>query len=320
MKKTITGVYSITNTVNGRIYVGSSLDITKRISAHKSALKRGDHHSVTLQRSFDKYGTDNFVFKTELICSGENRVMYEQVLMDYHNSTDSSLGFNMTKYAHAPSPSKFTDEMRSNMSKAQRAMAKKYNFNGEMLCLSEISEITKVPAKLLSSRVVDSGMSLEEAISKPMRVFSTSYMYLEDHTTPKALCEKYNKKLSVVISRLSKGWTIDRAMNTEAQDNKITEITYCGITLNTSQWAKKIQISQSLLRYRLEKLNWSVEKALTTPPCNRSLEFNGENLSLSEWARRLGCKPNTISARLDRGWTIDEALSIPARKTGRETK
>lgn len=44
--------------------------------------------------------------------------------------------------------------------------------------------------------------------------------------------------------------------------------------------------------------------------CTRRLEWNGENLSAADWARRLGMRRDTILARLDRGWTVERALTI----------
>lgn len=61
------GVYKITNTVNGKIYVGESLDIMKRWKSHKYDLAKGKHHSYKLQADYNKYGAD--VFKFEIICT-----------------------------------------------------------------------------------------------------------------------------------------------------------------------------------------------------------------------------------------------------------
>lgn len=57
------GLYKITNTVNGKYYIGSSNDIDKRWFNHKSTLKRGKHRNCHLQASFNKYGADAFVFE-----------------------------------------------------------------------------------------------------------------------------------------------------------------------------------------------------------------------------------------------------------------
>lgn len=44
----------------------------------------------------------------------------------------------------------------------------------------------------------------------------------------------------------------------------------------------------------------------------RLLENNGLRLSVSEWARRTGLHPNTITSRLRLGWSVADALGTPA--------
>lgn len=56
------GVYEITNQVNGKRYVGSSLNIKKRWGRHLSELRRGQHSNAHLQCAFDKYGESAFTF------------------------------------------------------------------------------------------------------------------------------------------------------------------------------------------------------------------------------------------------------------------
>lgn len=43
---------------------------------------------------------------------------------------------------------------------------------------------------------------------------------------------------------------------------------------------------------------------------NNRVEWRGENLTITEWAERLGIKPNTLIYRLRRGWPIDRAMTI----------
>lgn len=44
---------------------------------------------------------------------------------------------------------------------------------------------------------------------------------------------------------------------------------------------------------------------------NVLLTLHGETLHLSEWARRLGCKPNALRMRLWKGWSVERALTEP---------
>lgn len=41
---------------------------------------------------------------------------------------------------------------------------------------------------------------------------------------------------------------------------------------------------------------------------------DGEVHTLEEWARRLGVEPSTVSRRIERGWTVDEAVGKKQRR------
>jgi group I intron endonuclease len=58
----IIGIYKIINKVNGKYYIGSSNDIHKRWKQHINFLNKGNHQNDYLQRSWNKYGKDQFEF------------------------------------------------------------------------------------------------------------------------------------------------------------------------------------------------------------------------------------------------------------------
>jgi group I intron endonuclease len=60
--KNASGVYIIRNTVNDKVYVGSAKKSSSRYSGHLYQLRKGVHHSVTLQRFVQKYGLEALVF------------------------------------------------------------------------------------------------------------------------------------------------------------------------------------------------------------------------------------------------------------------
>lgn len=59
----ICGIYIILHKKSKKWYVGQSEDIWKRWSVHKTGLKYGEHHCQHLQRMWNKYGEDAFLFK-----------------------------------------------------------------------------------------------------------------------------------------------------------------------------------------------------------------------------------------------------------------
>ena len=56
------GIYTITNTATGKVYIGSSSKLTYRFYRHRADLNAGRHHCRYLQRAWIKYGQENFVF------------------------------------------------------------------------------------------------------------------------------------------------------------------------------------------------------------------------------------------------------------------
>ena len=38
------GIYKITNTANGKIYIGQSVDVQRRINDHQRTLAKGTHY------------------------------------------------------------------------------------------------------------------------------------------------------------------------------------------------------------------------------------------------------------------------------------
>jgi group I intron endonuclease len=63
MNKKFAGIYCIKNTLNNKVYIGSSLSISTRLKNHKVLLRKNKHHSYKLQGAFNKHGEDTFKFE-----------------------------------------------------------------------------------------------------------------------------------------------------------------------------------------------------------------------------------------------------------------
>lgn len=91
----ICGIYYIKNVINNKIYIGSSNNISHRIGMHKSLLRRGKHHSVRLQNSFNKHGEKAFEFEILDECEESNLWDMEYYWMNLTSSLNSQFGYNI---------------------------------------------------------------------------------------------------------------------------------------------------------------------------------------------------------------------------------
>jgi group I intron endonuclease len=57
-------IYTITNKINHKIYVGKTNHFTRRKNQHKRALQENRHGNIHLQRAWNTYGEENFLFET----------------------------------------------------------------------------------------------------------------------------------------------------------------------------------------------------------------------------------------------------------------
>jgi group I intron endonuclease len=131
------GIYKITNLVNGKVYIGQSMELDIREGKHFGALRKNKHKNRYLQRAFNKYGEENFIFEILLYCEEFELTYYEQELVnrlrpeDYNinrECVDSSkgvkrppeTGLKISKALKGKKREPATEEAKQNMSVAQR--------------------------------------------------------------------------------------------------------------------------------------------------------------------------------------------------------
>ena len=90
-----------------------------------------------------------------------------------------------------------------------------------------------------------------------------------------------------------------------------------GKSLTVKQWAAHAVVSENAL-YRRLAAGWPVERAISEPAyasVGQRITFNGETLTLTEWARKTGINRAALWERIStHGWSIERALTTPLRK------
>jgi len=112
----ISGIYQITNSINSKIYIGSSINLKQRFNDHKKLLRHDKHPNQHLQSSWVKYGESNFEFKILEIVNIELLLIKEQYYIDFFNSSNKKTGYNISKIAGNTLGTKRTDVCKLKMS------------------------------------------------------------------------------------------------------------------------------------------------------------------------------------------------------------
>lgn len=115
-ERKVCGIYSITNTINGKRYYGSSLNAWGRKRQHWSDLGKSKHKNPHLQAAWNKYGKAAFEFTIVEEVAAENLQAVEQTYLDHNHN-----GYNISKCAEcAPRGLKWSEESKKRRSEAMR--------------------------------------------------------------------------------------------------------------------------------------------------------------------------------------------------------
>ena len=110
------GIYTITNIVNGKIYVGStSVAINKRKNSHFSNLRLNKHNNRYLQYSFNKYKAEAFIFEVLEFCEPEFVISLENYWINLLDSRNPERGYNINNPVSLSRGLKRSEESKEKM-------------------------------------------------------------------------------------------------------------------------------------------------------------------------------------------------------------
>jgi group I intron endonuclease len=115
----IAGIYALLNIINGKYYTSSAVDFKDRWRLHLFALNNSKHHNRHLQKAWNKYGADNFIFVV-LQYSDNWLEQLEQHWIDKLDATNIDLGYNICKAGRNRFGVKASEETRAKLSAAHK--------------------------------------------------------------------------------------------------------------------------------------------------------------------------------------------------------
>ena len=113
---TVSGIYAIVNNATNSMYIGSAVNVTRRLRVHKHYLHQGKHPSKHLQNSFNKHSDVVFSFEiVEFVDDKTKLIEREQLWIDFFKPA-----YNKRKIADSCLGVKRSPEARAKMSAAQK--------------------------------------------------------------------------------------------------------------------------------------------------------------------------------------------------------
>jgi group I intron endonuclease len=116
LPKYISAIYIIRNNINDKIYIGSAIDVKARWVTHRSRLKNNQHHSIILQRAYNKYGIESLSYEILEYVTDKNKLIErEQVWINFFKPE-----YNINKIAGNNLGMKHSEETKKKMSEAHK--------------------------------------------------------------------------------------------------------------------------------------------------------------------------------------------------------
>lgn len=117
------GIYKIINLINGKVYIGQTKEkFQRRFWLHRWKLRNNSHDNTHLQRAWNKYGENNFVFEVIEVLTEEDIDEREKFWIQYYrNKTgcysiqDGGQPVNLNKYVSEESRKKTGEKNRQRM-------------------------------------------------------------------------------------------------------------------------------------------------------------------------------------------------------------
>lgn len=131
------GIYKITNTINNKVYIGSSVNISNREYKHFWMLDKGIHDNEYLQKSYNKYGKGVFIFEIVEYCDLSELIETENKFITLYESNNLKNGYNLAS-VNEFRRNTFNDEVKIKLSKYN--LNKNGNINRFSLTNLETSE------------------------------------------------------------------------------------------------------------------------------------------------------------------------------------
>lgn len=259
-------IYKIINLIDNKIYIGQTINYTKRKRNHINKLKNNKHHNEHLQNSWNKYGEESFSFEIIEECKIAELDKKEKYYIDIYNTIDPNYGYNLVDGGQVFR--EFSPELRKKMSIALKGrkfseIHKKrisQSQKGKIIKKESIEKAIKTakingknngqnnPNALISNKIAKK-IIIDLFNNKPVSLIEIKYNVSQDIVYNLMYNKTYTDILPLIREEIKNRTTTNNNFKIE----KAIEMYKKGLSQN--QISKELNISRNTLRKALKNLN-----------------------------------------------------------------
>lgn len=115
----LSGIYQIRNLINGKKYIGQSIDLERRKKDHFRYLKGNYHKNIHLQNAYNFYGQENFVFEVLVYCESNKEELTKREQFFVDSESQENLYNILIKCVNSNLGVGFSEETKKKLSKSR---------------------------------------------------------------------------------------------------------------------------------------------------------------------------------------------------------
>lgn len=190
--KNIVCVYKITNIINGKIYIGQTVNLRKRISSYTRIENNGNNRLII--KAIKYYGHNNFSIEILEECDVVDLNKLEHHYIKLFRSSNSSYGYNMLSGVY----SEYNDNSRLLKSKSHIGLKESANTKRKksnlIIAINDESLIICDSAKLFGDYIGKSKDYIKNCLRQPSTVNGYYLYYDEPYKRYDIMKKMMNKK------------------------------------------------------------------------------------------------------------------------------
>ena len=308
-------VYKITNLINNKSYIGSSIRVEKRWQEHINCSQRinDKKYNYPLYQAFRKYGIENFSFEVlkDDFSSIEEMQEYERKMILNYNSY--SCGYNQT--------------LNTNSNNIANENLQKYLQKISCKC-AKVDKKGNILEKYQSyhDAARKNGMDGDQAATKIRNVCKGVSSSINDNLIFRDLDENeeivfqpfrsYKGRKPIIGIRLSDGEEVYFNSILEASRLLPADRKSIGLCIQGNQRYtnvkgyvfRQLDLDGNIIEVENTIENIQQEYNKTNPV------INGERHNITEWCKIYGISKESVYTRIKKGMTLVEAITTPKRR------